>query len=165
MKVLIAIEDTCQSIVDFIFKHKWHPGTEFYLVKVVEPLMVGHVHSVLPSPVIYDMMADARKEAASSVRHVALKLRDKFHSTKIYELVEEGLPGQTIVDLSRSKNIDLIVMATHGRRGFERFVLGSVSHWVAAHAPCEVLIVNPQEAADSDDATSSATNLTANAKS
>jgi nucleotide-binding universal stress UspA family protein len=36
---------------------------------------------------------------------------------------------------------DLIVMGTHGRRGFKRLVLGSVAEAVVRHAPCPVLLV------------------------
>lgn len=147
MKVLLAIEDTCQDILDFVFQHKWSADTEFIIVKVIEPLMVGHVHSVLPSPVIYDMMDDLRKQAAEQVRHVALKMRDKYHSVNISEMVEEGLAASTIVDLARSKKVDLIILSTHARHGVERFFFGSISHDVAANAPCEVLIVHPQKSA------------------
>lgn len=36
---------------------------------------------------------------------------------------------------------DLVVVGTHGRRGIERFVLGSVAEGVARRAPCSVLLV------------------------
>ncbi|MBX9568855.1 MAG: universal stress protein [Candidatus Obscuribacterales bacterium] len=147
MKVLVAIEDEQSSdkILDFVFRHRWSAQTEFLVVKVIEPLMVGHAHSVLPSPVVLEMMEDARKVAASAVRHVALRFRDQYHSNNIQEIVEEGFPAQNIVDIAVSEKVDLIIMGTHARRGAERFVLGSVSHWVAAHAPCEVLIIHPRK--------------------
>lgn len=162
MKVLIAIEDTYQNIVEFVCNHKWNADTEFFIVKVVEPLMVGHVHSVLPSPVLYDMMDDMRKQAAEQVRHVALKMRDKNHSAKIEELVEEGTVAPTIVDLARAKHIDLIIVNTHARHGLERFLLGSVSHEIAANAPCQVLIVHPKSGKQQDP--TQAAELTASSK-
>lgn len=153
MKVLIAIEhdEMCEDILDFVFKHKWAPQTEFYITKIVEPLMVGHVYGVLPSPVLFEMMDDARKLAASEVRRVALRFRDTYHSTNIHEIVEEGFPAQNIVDIADSQKVDLIIMGTHARRGAERFVFGSVSYWVAAHASCEVLIVQPRKSKTKED--------------
>ena len=42
--------------------------------------------------------------------------------------------------------IDLLILGTHGRSGFERFLLGSVASDLAAQATCNVLIVPPNEA-------------------
>ena len=41
---------------------------------------------------------------------------------------------------------DLLVLGTHGRSGFERFLLGSVASDMAGQAPCHVLIIPPREA-------------------
>ncbi len=41
---------------------------------------------------------------------------------------------------------DLLVLGTHGRSGFERFLLGSVASDMAGQAPCNVLVVPPKEA-------------------
>ncbi len=43
---------------------------------------------------------------------------------------------------------DLLMLGTHGRSGFERFLLGSVASDMASRAPCDVLIIPPKEAAD-----------------
>lgn len=43
---------------------------------------------------------------------------------------------------------DLVLLGTHGRSGFERLLLGSVASDLATHAPCDVLIVPPDEATD-----------------
>ncbi|MEE8523887.1 MAG: universal stress protein [Thermoanaerobaculia bacterium] len=41
---------------------------------------------------------------------------------------------------------DLVVVGTHGRSGFERFLLGSVASDMASRAPCSVLVIPPREA-------------------
>ena len=48
-----------------------------------------------------------------------------------------------IIDQAVSKKADLIVMGTHGRRGFKRLLLGSVTEAVLREAPCPVLTVPP----------------------
>ena len=50
-------------------------------------------------------------------------------------------PGPIIVEYTNEHDIDLVVMGTHGRRGFRRFLLGSVTEEVMRHAPCPVLTV------------------------
>ncbi len=58
-------------------------------------------------------------------------------------VAELGDPARTIVDTAVSIPADLLVMGTHGRSGFERFVLGSVTEKVLRRAPCPVLTVPP----------------------
>ena len=52
-----------------------------------------------------------------------------------------GKPHEFIVQEAREKEIDLIVMGTHGRSGIKRVLLGSVAQNVIGHAPCPVLVV------------------------
>lgn len=55
-------------------------------------------------------------------------------------------PYECIVREAKEKQIDLIVMGSHGRSGLERMLLGSVTAKVIGHAPCAVLVI-PQAAA------------------
>jgi nucleotide-binding universal stress UspA family protein len=57
--------------------------------------------------------------------------------------VYEGRIVQEILDRARSWPADLLVMGTHGRGGFERWMLGSVTEKVLRKAPCPVLTVPP----------------------
>jgi nucleotide-binding universal stress UspA family protein len=53
----------------------------------------------------------------------------------------EGHPKQVLLDEAEKWGADLIVVGSHGRRGLDRFLLGSVSQAVALHARCSVEIV------------------------
>lgn len=55
--------------------------------------------------------------------------------------IESAAPAETIVEYSGEKDIDLIVMGTHGRRGIDRMMFGSVTEEVVRKAPCSVLTV------------------------
>lgn len=55
-------------------------------------------------------------------------------------VIAEGVPFQTIIDTARDKNVDLIVMETHGRTGLTHVLLGSVAEKVVRLAPCPVLV-------------------------
>jgi hypothetical protein len=52
-----------------------------------------------------------------------------------------GKPHEFIVQEAKEKEIDLIVMGTHGRTGIKRVLLGSVAQNVIGNAPCPVLVV------------------------
>ncbi|HVQ16476.1 MAG TPA: universal stress protein [Vicinamibacterales bacterium] len=54
-------------------------------------------------------------------------------------------PAFAIVDYATDNDIDLIVMGTHGRKGLQRVVLGSVAEKVVRMAPCPVLTIHHPE--------------------
>ncbi len=64
-------------------------------------------------------------------------------------IARAGHASTMIVDEAVASSADLIVMGTHGRRGFKRFLLGSVTETVLREAPCPVLTVPPHAPADS----------------
>jgi len=60
-------------------------------------------------------------------------------------VVRDGAVPAALLELARSLPADLLVMGTHGQRGLERLVLGSVTEAVLRKAPCPVLTVAPEE--------------------
>jgi nucleotide-binding universal stress UspA family protein len=54
-----------------------------------------------------------------------------------------GEPGDRILEAATSLNADIIVMATHGRRGIRHFVLGSIAERVVRESKIPVLVVRP----------------------
>ena len=52
-----------------------------------------------------------------------------------------GVPFQEIVETAKARQVDLIVMGTHGRTGLMHVLLGSVAERVVRLAPCSVLVV------------------------
>jgi universal stress protein A len=53
----------------------------------------------------------------------------------------KGRPARVIVEAAADRGADLIVMGTHGRSGFERLIMGSVTERVLRSAPCPVVVV------------------------
>jgi nucleotide-binding universal stress UspA family protein len=56
-------------------------------------------------------------------------------------VVEEGVAADSILSFAQAQKTDVIVMGTHGRRGFDRLMLGSVTERVIRRAPCPVLAI------------------------
>lgn len=54
-----------------------------------------------------------------------------------------GAPIDRILDLAESEQVDLIVVGTHGRRGLDRVLMGSVAEAIVRRATCPVLAVKP----------------------
>ena len=57
-------------------------------------------------------------------------------------VVRQGNASNCILSFAQAENVELIVMGTHGRRGFDRLVLGSTTDRVLRRAPCPVLVVS-----------------------
>lgn len=58
-------------------------------------------------------------------------------------LVLSGDVAETILVYAEEENIDLIVMGTHGYKGLEKVLFGSIAEKVVKAAPCPVLTINP----------------------
>lgn len=56
-------------------------------------------------------------------------------------VVKVGDPADAIVGYAADKEMELVVLPSHGRRGFERWLLGSVSERVVRLSPCPVLVL------------------------
>jgi universal stress protein A len=62
----------------------------------------------------------------------------------VIQAMVEGSPKVEIVRYARNQEIDLIVLATHGRTGLSHVIMGSVAENVVRTAPCPVLTVRPE---------------------
>lgn len=63
---------------------------------------------------------------------------------KVIRVVLEGSPKLEIIQYARKQNIDLIVLATHGRTGLRHVIMGSVAETIVRTASCPVLTVRPE---------------------
>jgi nucleotide-binding universal stress UspA family protein len=54
-----------------------------------------------------------------------------------------GDPADTIIEYINSNHIDMVVMGTHGRKGLDRVIFGSVAERVIKTSPVPVLVANP----------------------
>jgi nucleotide-binding universal stress UspA family protein len=83
-----------------------------------------------------ELIAEAREAAVKALQ----ELLDRFHLDGQVRSVE-GSAASAILDAARDLPAEEIILATRGRTGIKRMVLGSVAEKVVAHAPCAVLAV------------------------
>lgn len=62
-------------------------------------------------------------------------------------IIKTGVTFVEIIDYVKDKDIDLVVMGTHGRSGLEHILIGSVAEKVVRKSPCPVLTVRPKNKA------------------
>jgi nucleotide-binding universal stress UspA family protein len=112
-------------------------GAELVLVHVVEPaVMAGDLYGAAA-------MATVLEEVQQSSRQALARAVDKIKKPgqRCRGVIANGGAATTIVDTAARLRIDLIVLATHGRSGFSRLLLGSVAERVVRSAACPVLTV------------------------
>jgi nucleotide-binding universal stress UspA family protein len=110
-----------------------------------------HVQDPLPyalpgdlQPISKEQQGQLRAEIEKEL--AALRVRaETAGATGVQSLVAEGSPAEEITRCAERGGFDLIVIGTHGRRGFQRMLLGSVAERVARLAPCPVLTVRVPE--------------------
>jgi nucleotide-binding universal stress UspA family protein len=140
MKILIGIEDSVFSYnaARFVAQRPWPPGTPLRLITAVE--------AGLMSDYAVKELENAYRQAGEAIDRAVAILRESPNEFEITTEIVEGSPKHAILDEAERWGADLIVVGSHGRRGAPRFLLGSVSHAVALHAPCSVEIVRTPSA-------------------
>ncbi|MFP4229272.1 MAG: universal stress protein [Salinivenus sp.] len=88
-----------------------------------------------------EVRADIKAYASSLVESVD----DQFEDVETRTEVKEGTPYKVILDYAETHDIDLILMGTHGRTGFERYLIGSVTEKVVRMSDVPVLTVRQAE--------------------
>lgn len=105
-------------------------------------LFLLHVVPMIVPPTGMPVYVDLYKGQEETARAKLLEIAHKRLAGIKYELlVHTGEPAGSILNAEKKTNADVIVMATHGRRGFKRFFLGSIAELVLREATCPVLTV------------------------
>src|ERR1700722_525971 len=96
--------------------------------------------SFVASPELYEEFG--RALGKSGMKQLQEFIKNQPHGEIQPELlVQEGVAADSILSFAQAQKTDVIVMGTHGRRGFDRLMLGSVTDRVMRKAPCPVLAI------------------------
>jgi nucleotide-binding universal stress UspA family protein len=98
------------------------------------------VAEVAPMPTIdlVDFVPEFRDAAGKLVSNVVEEIVGDDASVTVEPIAVEGSPAEALIDAAR--NARLVVVGSRGHGGFTALLLGSVSHKVAQHALCPVVI-------------------------
>jgi nucleotide-binding universal stress UspA family protein len=148
MKILLAIDGSkySQAAAQAVAAQFALPENEVHVLHVVEPVILmpyfdgGEFYTRQLEALEQEEVRRGKELVAQAAKSLAER------GLRVSSSVEEGDPRAVIVDRAAEWKADLIVLGSHGRRGFERLLLGSVSEYVARHAGCSVHIVRPPRA-------------------
>lgn len=114
-------------------------GGRIYLMHTLDtiPVLALQAVDLTTETVIYE----TEKNAKSDLHVFAISKIGNIPN--IVEVVRRGIAEEEIVRFAKEENIDLIIMATHGRSGLSHVFMGSVAEKVIQHSSVPVLTVKP----------------------
>ncbi|MGC8872719.1 MAG: universal stress protein [Caldimicrobium sp.] len=65
---------------------------------------------------------------------------------EVEPIIERGEVVETIIEVAKEKGVDFIVIGTHGRKGLDKILFGSVAEGVVKNSPIPVITINPYRA-------------------
>ena len=104
------------------------------------PTVIGNYPYFDPE-LLTEMLKASEEHSAEAANECNAVLRERGFTVQTEVTLPREAPAHAIVDAAEEWQADLIVLGSHGRRGFDRLVLGSVSESVAMHAHCSVEVV------------------------
>ena len=114
-------------------------GGSVILVQVVSP-PIDYGGGLTQTPLMTEEVIETELALSSSYLDRVAKARELAEIETTTEVMF-GLPAQDILAIAESRLVDLIVMCSHGRTGFTRWVLGSVAQKIAHHCPVPLLVL------------------------
>ena len=143
-KILVPIDFStpCNKAFKYALGFARQFGSQILMIHVIEPAADAHVE-----PFAAEGMPRTENELALAEEKMQgladASLGDG--SLHITSGIRRGVATHEIVQAAEELDVDLIIMATHGLRGWKHFGLGSTADRVARAAPCPVLVVRERE--------------------
>ncbi len=109
-----------------------------YLLHVIESF--EYAYSEFEPEIAVKDVESIEGAATEKLEKLGANLSNQY-GINVSSLVSTGRPASGISGMVKDQNIDLIVMGTHGAKGFEEYIIGSNAHKVVDLSPCPVITV------------------------
>jgi nucleotide-binding universal stress UspA family protein len=135
-QVLVAIEgrEDAGRIKKWLLTNPFRNPVALSVLTVVQPIQMADPANIVGFQAWVDT---AMTYAEDLVKETGAGLMD--HHYTVSTRVAKGEPAATVAE--HAKAMDLVVVASHSRKGVERFLLGSVSHSIVHQVACPILVV------------------------
>ncbi len=144
MRILIAYDGSPSAdfAVEEMARRPWPAGSAVRLIGVLEDAtpVPAEVGIDVYGPVLEKLRLSQRQALEAGLQRAVARFSGRT-DLQADVVLREGAVVRTLLEAIREFHADLIVAGSHGAKGFERLVLGSVSHALVTHAPCHVEII------------------------
>ena len=128
VKAAIELADTCQA--------------ELVAVRVIPRYVQTYFEGSMPlDPKAVSQIEDQWKNEAEKSLAAVLKTANAVHVPTKTQVVKGQSVADALIQTAKKSKCDLIVMASHGRRGIKRLLLGSETQQVLTHSAIPVLVL------------------------
>ncbi len=147
MKILLAVDGSeySEAAAAEVAEYIWPQGSQIKIVTAIRlPFVPTEETRSLPESEYSQLEQEKREEAESTLRQTATY----FENCETVQLSTEVLLGEAaeiILEEAERWHADMIAIGSHGYRGWQRFLLGSVSQEIAKNAVCSVMILRPRK--------------------
>jgi nucleotide-binding universal stress UspA family protein len=143
MRVLIATDgsECSTAALRGIARRPWPDGSLFRVISIPEPFMPLSEFPQFEMTEIERLNTEAIKDATRYAKVGAAILRKAGLDAETDTPFPRETDAREIVKEAERWHAGMIVLGSHGRRGFARWTIGSVSEHVALHAPCSVQVI------------------------
>jgi len=140
-RLLIATDgsDVTQKAVQAAIELARATGGELFAISVKEPFPYSAISEMQPVPP--QEFFDAQERIANERVRVVVAAASAAGLSCQAHTVEALHPWEAILDHATTQHCDLVVMASHGRRGLSALLLGSETQKVLTHSTIPVLVV------------------------
>ncbi|MBN1855679.1 MAG: universal stress protein [Dehalococcoidia bacterium] len=145
-KILLCLDGSslAEQMIPYATSIAQSYSSSLVLVQVVNvPSALAAASAQGAESVVEDEMRRLAFTSQTYLDQLAERLREQGIATEAVTI--QGSPGNTIVEYATANEIDLIAIATHGRKNIGRLVFGSVADHVIRHTCIPVITVNPKE--------------------
>jgi nucleotide-binding universal stress UspA family protein len=152
LKILVATDGSEYSTValESLASRPWPEGSKFRVISIPEPFMPLGEFPYFEMKEIEKLNTAALKDAKRYAESGAEILRKRSLDVEADTPLPRESDAREIVKEAERWCAEMIVLGSHGLRGFDRWTLGSVSEHVALHAPCSVEVIRGPVPAKAD---------------
>ena len=143
MKILVATDGSECSVtaLDSVASRPWPKGSEVKVLSVPAAFMPVNVFPYFDPKEFDTLNTSAIEDAKRAVDAGARVLSKLDIQVSTGTPSPQDSPARVIVKQAQEWGAQMIVLGSHGRRGFDRLMMGSVSEHVAFHAHCSVEVI------------------------
>lgn len=116
-------------------------GSELYLLHIFQDLALYQPDAVTVGPPAVPPLEELTAAARAGLERIVHERN--LGNLPVHLVVREGSPVEGIVEFAVEKEIDLVVLGTHGKGWLAHVLMGSTAEKVVRKAPCPVLTVRP----------------------
>lgn len=140
-KILCAVDlsEVSGQVAEYAAQQARWAGAEV-IVMYVAPALNQYSDTEMPLAIIKNFISERMDNAEKVMPGL---VQQHFAGVQVSSRIMAGYPPESILNIAREEHVDMIVMGTHGRRGVNAVVFGSVAEKVIKQALVPVLVVRP----------------------